>query len=341
MPYSENVDALDGPKIVVIGGGTGLSTMLRGLKKHSYNITAIVTVADDGGGSGDLRNDLGMLPPGDVRNCILALANTEPVMKDLLNYRFKDGRLKGQSFGNLFLAAMNGISINFEDAVQKMSSVLAVRGTVLPVTLDYMELEAVLENGEVIKGESNIPKAALNQNSRIKELRIIPQEADALGDALVAIEDADAIILGPGSLYTSVLPNLLVRDITRAIQYNDCPKIYICNVMTQPGETTDFTVSDHVSEIIKYCGENVVDTVIANIEEINDILVERYNEKNSQIVKLDRKNVEKLGINIVEGNLVEVKYNYIRHDANALSELIIKTIMERQQVKIKEDIERM
>ena len=322
--------AANGKKIVVVGGGTGLSTMLRGLKEHSHNITAIVTVADDGGGSGDLRNDLGMLPPGDVRNCILALANTEPIMKDLLNYRFKDGRLKGQSFGNLFLAAMNGISINFEDAVQKMSSVLAVRGTVLPVTLDYMELEAELENGNIIKGESNIPEEAMKQNSRIKELKIIPEEADALGDALTAIEEAEAIILGPGSLYTSILPNLLVKDITKAIQFANCPKIYICNVMTQPGETTNFTVSDHVSELIKYCGEGIVDTVIANIEEISDELKVRYNDKNSQVVELDREKVEKFGVDIVEGNLVKVNYNYIRHDANALSELIIKTIMERQ-----------
>lgn len=330
MPQSKIDPATDGPKIVVIGGGTGLSTMLRGLKKHSYNITAIVTVADDGGGSGDLRNDLGMLPPGDVRNCILALANTEPVMKDLLNYRFKDGRLKGQSFGNLFLAAMNGISINFEDAVQKMSSVLAVRGTVLPVTLDYMELEAVLENGNVIKGESNIPVAALEQDSKIQELRIIPEEADALGEALVAIEEADAIVLGPGSLYTSILPNLLVKDITKAIQFVDCPKIYICNVMTQPGETTNFSVSDHVGEIIKYCGNDVIDTVIANVEEIDDILKTRYEEKGSQVVKLDKEKVEGMDVQVVEGNLVKVKYNYIRHNHNALSELIIKTIMERQ-----------
>ena len=322
--------AAKGPKIVVVGGGTGLSTMLRGLKEHSHNITAIVTVADDGGGSGDLRNDLGMLPPGDVRNCILALANTEPIMKDLLNYRFKDGRLKGQSFGNLFLAAMNGISINFEDAVQKMSSVLAVRGTVLPVTLDYMELEAELENGNIIKGESNIPEEAIKQNSRIKELKIIPEEADALGDALTAIEEADAIILGPGSLYTSILPNLLVKDITKAIQFTNCPKIYICNVMTQPGETTNFTVSEHISELIKYCGEDIVDTVIANVEGISDELKVRYNDKNSQVVELDKGKVEELGVKIVEGNLVKVNYNYIRHDANALSELIIKTIMERQ-----------
>ena len=155
-------------------------------------------------------------------------------------------------------------------------------------------------------------------------------EADALGDALIAIEEADAIILGPGSLYTSILPNLLVKDITRAIEYAQCPKIYICNVMTQPGETTDFTVSDHVGEIIKYCGNNVIDTVIANVEEIDEVLKNRYEEKGSQVVKLDKEEVENMYVKVVEGNVVKVKYNYIRHNHNALSELIIKTIMERQ-----------
>ena len=304
---------INGPKIVVIGGGTGLSTMLRGLKEENCSITAIVTVGDDGGGSGALREDLGMLPPGDVRNCILALADAEPAIKDLLNYRFKDGRLKGQNFGNLFLAAMNGISINFQDAVQKMSSILAVRGTVLPVTLDYMELEAELENGNIIRGESNIP-----------------EEADAVCEAISAIEEADAIILGPGSLYTSVLPNILVKDIKRALEYSKAPKIYICNVMTQPGETTGFAVSDHIKELIKYGGENAVNTVIANVGIIEDVLIERYKAKNSELVKLDREEVEKMNIEIIEGDIVEVKYNYIRHDAKTLSELIIKTIIEKQ-----------
>ena len=197
-----------GPKIVVIGGGTGLSTMLRGLKYYTSNITAIVTVGDDGGGSGTLREDLGILPPGDIRNCILALADTEPLMEDLLQYRFKDGTLKGQSFGNLFLAAMDGISDNFEDAVQKMSSVLAVTGKVLPVTLDDMQLEAILENGNKVVGESQIPVEALNQKSKIKKLMINPENAEPLKDALDAIKEADAIVIGPGSLYTSIIPNL-------------------------------------------------------------------------------------------------------------------------------------
>jgi 2-phospho-L-lactate transferase/gluconeogenesis factor (CofD/UPF0052 family) len=213
-----------GPKIVVIGGGTGLSTMLRGLKYYTSNITAIVTVGDDGGGSGTLREDLGILPPGDIRNCILALADTEPLMEDLLQYRFKDGTLKGQSFGNLFLAAMDGISDNFEDAVQKMSSVLAVTGKVLPVTLDDMQLEAILENGNKVIGESQIPVEALNQKSKIKKLMINPENAEPLKDALDAIKEADAIVIGPGSLYTSIIPNLLVKKISNSVRKSDAIK---------------------------------------------------------------------------------------------------------------------
>uniref|UniRef100_UPI00058D908E gluconeogenesis factor YvcK family protein n=1 Tax=Clostridium polynesiense TaxID=1325933 RepID=UPI00058D908E len=268
-----------GPRIVVIGGGTGLSTMLRGLKYYTSNVTAIVTVADDGGGSGDLREDLGMLAPGDIRNCILALADTEPLMEELLQYRFKDGRLKNQSFGNLFLAAMDGISDNFEDAVQKMSSVLAVTGKVLPVTLDDMKLKAELSNGSIVEGESVIPEEALEQKSSIKRLMIEPENAQALPDALEAIYDADAIIMGPGSLYTSVLPNLLVKDIANAVKRTKAIRIYVSNIMTQPGETDNFTVADHVKTIYSHIGSGVIDYVVANVEPIEDDLKEKYLKK--------------------------------------------------------------
>ena len=328
----DDVILLKGPKIVVIGGGTGLSTMLRGLKNYTSNITAIVTVGDDGGGSGVLREDLGILPPGDIRNCILALARTEPLMEELLQYRFKDGRLKNQNFGNLFLAAMDGISDNFEDAVQKMSSVLAVKGKVLPVTLEEMVLEAELENGNKVRGESIIGEEVIEQDSRIKKLKIFPEDAKALDDAISAIEDADAIVLGPGSLYTSILPNLLVKDITRSIKKSKALKLYICNIMTQPGETQKFSVSDHIKVIFDHCGRDIIDCVIANEESIHPDLRDKYYAEGSDIVNLDIEELEKLGVDVVKDDLTETQKTYVRHNAQKLAKIIIETVMERKML---------
>lgn len=328
----DDVILLKGPKIVVIGGGTGLSTMLRGLKNYTSNITAIVTVGDDGGGSGVLREDLGILPPGDIRNCILALARTEPLMEELLQYRFKDGRLKNQNFGNLFLAAMDGISDNFEDAVQKMSSVLAVKGKVLPVTLEDMVLEAELENGNKVRGESIIGEEVIEQDSRIKKLKIFPEDAKALDDAISAIEDADAIVLGPGSLYTSILPNLLVKDITRSIKKSKALKLYICNIMTQPGETQKFSVSDHIKVIFDHCGRDIIDCVIANEESIHPDLRDKYYAEGSDIVNLDIGELEKLGVDVVKDDLTETQKTYVRHNAQKLAKIIIETVMERKML---------
>ncbi|MGM9934096.1 YvcK family protein [uncultured Clostridium sp.] len=327
-----------GPKIVVIGGGTGLSTMLRGLKYYTSNITAIVTVGDDGGGSGDLREDLGMLPPGDIRNCILALADTEPLMEDLLQYRFKDGRLKNQSFGNLFLAAMAGISDNFEEAVQKMSSVLAVTGKVIPVTLDNMQLVARLQNGNIVEGESQIPEEALKQNSRIDELMIRPENAKALKEALTAIKEADAIVMGPGSLYTSITSNLLVKDISRAVRKSNGIKIYISNIMTQPGETTGFKVSDHLKVLRKYGGKDIVDYVIVNTGEITDELKEKYNQEGAELVKLDEEDIKSMGIKIVGENLVKINNGTVKHDSDKLAEVLADTIMEKKLLYDKKKI---
>lgn len=321
---------VNGPKVVVIGGGTGLSTMLRGLKPYTDNITAIVTVGDDGGGSGKLRADLGMLPPGDIRNCILALADTEPIMEDLLKYRFTEGTLKGQNFGNLFLAAMAGISENFEDAVQKMSSVLAVTGKVLPVTLDDMKLIAELENGNIIEGESIIPSEALKQNSRIKTLKINPEKAKPLVDALMAIEDADAIIMGPGSLYTSIIPNLLVEDIVESIGRSNAIKIYVSNVMTQPGETDDFTVSDHIKTLMKYSGKDSVQYVIANNGTIPKDIEERYKNEGSKLVQLDYEEIDKLGVEVIETDLVKITKGYVKHDSKHLAQILMTTILDKK-----------
>ena len=239
-------------------------------------------------------------------------------MEDLLQYRFKDGTLKGQSFGNLFLAAMDGISDNFEDAVQKMSSVLAVTGKVLPVTLDDMQLEAILENGNKVIGESQIPVEALNQKSKIKKLMINPENAEPLKDALDAIKEADAIVIGPGSLYTSIIPNLLVKKISNSVRKSDAIKIYVSNIMTQPGETDDFAASDHLRTLINYGGKKCVQYVIANNGIIPEDIESRYLKEGSKLVELDRDKIKSLGVEIVEDNLVKITKGYVKHDSEYL-----------------------
>lgn len=312
-----------GPKIVVIGGGTGLSTMLRGLKAYSSNLTAIVTVADDGGGSGVLRQDLGMLPPGDIRNCILALADTEPVMEKLLEYRFKDGMLKGQSFGNLFLAAMDGISDSFEEAVKKMSDVLAVTGRVLPVTLQDVKLCAELDDGYVVKGESRIGKHNSFHKGRIKNVYLEPLLIKPLKEAIDAILEADMIVLGPGSLYTSIIPNLLVPGIADAIKRSNAIKAYVCNVMTQPGETEDYTVSDHVNAIERHSHRGIIEYCIVNSAKIPQELKKKYHEDGATTVKVDAEILQRKGINVIDDDFVCINNNYIRHDTKRLAKTLI------------------
>jgi uncharacterized cofD-like protein len=319
---------IKGPKIVTIGGGTGLSTMLRGLKAFSSNITAIVTVADDGGGSGVLRQDLGMLPPGDIRNCILALADTEPIMEKLLQYRFPDGMLKGQSFGNLFLAAMDGISTSFEEAVRKMSDVLAVTGRVLPVTLDDIRLCAELEDGYVVCGESKIGKHDTFHKGRIQRVYLEPETAKPLPEVLEAIAEADIIVMGPGSLYTSVIPNLLVEGMFETIRRSNAVKVYVCNVMTQPGETEGYSVSEHIAAIEKHSCNGIVDYCIVNTAEIPEELKQKYQEDGAETVKVDFELLAKVGIKVVGGNFASVKNSYIRHDPGKLAEAVIDLVAE-------------
>ena len=254
-----------GPKIAAIGGGTGLSTMLRGLKKYTDRLTAIVTVADDGGGSGVLRREMGILPPGDVRQCMQALANTEPVMEQLLGYRFPEGQLKGQSFGNLLLAALNGMAGSFEEAVAMMGQVLAISGRVLPVTNADVQLEAVFENGARVVGESHIFNAKKQQDCRIHHVSLVPEHPKALPDALHAISEADLILLGPGSLYTSVIPNLLVDGVADTIRASHAQKFYICNIMTQDGETEGYTAADHLEALQRHGREGIVDLCLATM----------------------------------------------------------------------------
>ena len=325
-----------GPRVVAIGGGTGLSTMLRGLKNHTKNLTAIVTVADDGGGSGMLRQDLGMPPPGDIRHCMEALANAEPLMQQLLTYRFPagSGNLTGQSFGNLILAALNGISGSFDEAVAKMSQVLAITGRVLPVTTANVTLEATFENGTRVLGESKISDFKKAQDCRIRSVRLLPQRPAALPEAVRAIEQAELIILGPGSLYTSVIPNLLVEGISEAVCAARAVKVYVCNIMTQDGETEGMTASDHVKALLDHSGPGLIDLCLCNSAPVRPGLVERYKVEDAVPITVDRAAIEALGVEVVERPLASETLNYARHSFARLSAAVMDIYRERADTRI-------
>lgn len=318
-----------GPRIVVIGGGTGLSVLLRGLKKVSTNISAIVTVADDGGGSGMLRHDYGMLPPGDVRNCILALANEEDMMESLLQYRFGKGRLKGQNMGNLFIAALTDIYGDFELAVDKLHDILRIKGHVIPVTSENITLCARLENGKIIVGESRIPDGVKKFKSPIKDVFLDPPDPPALNSAIDAILSADMIVMGPGSLYSSIIPNLLVGGVTEAISAAGGLKVLVCNVMTQPGETDNYTVTDFAAAVEKYLGKRIIEYLLVNDHECsNDELLPYLKKGMRQMcsTRTDRKKLSDMGIMLVESNMISAEGGVIRHDADRISNILMNLI---------------
>lgn len=320
-----------GPKIVVIGGGTGLAVLLRGLKEYTNNITAIVSVADDGGSSGRLRSQLGMLPPGDIRNCLVALADREVIMEEMFNYRFKQGQdLEGHNLGNLILAAMVDIYGNFEEAIRQTSKVLAIRGKVVPSTLEHLVLRANLEDGSIIVGESNIGKT----KSPIKKINIIPALAKPVEEALEAIDEADAIIFGPGSLYTSIIPNLLVQGIPEAIKASPATKIYVCNVMTQPGETTGYTASQHLQALIDHGGKNIIEYILLNNQPISDSeLRDRYFADNAEQVEVDHSRLARIGVKVVEEEMLD-ENALVRHNPDRLARAIIKLLLSKKGSKL-------
>ncbi len=323
-----------GPRVVALGGGHGLSTMLRGLKSRTRDLTAIVTVADDGGGSGVLRQEMGMPPPGDIRICMQALANVEPVMEQLLAYRFTEGSLTGQAFGNLILAALNGISDSFDQAVERMSQVLAISGRVLPVTNADVQLEATFENGTHVLGESKIFRFKKEQDCRIARVRLLPEHPTALPQTLEAIRRADLILLGPGSLYTSVIPNLLVDGVVEAICASKALKIYVCNIMTQDGETEDMTAGDHVAALLAHGAPGLVDLCLANTAPVREGLLERYETENARPIAVDRARIEKLGVEVVERPLADGSGDFARHDADKLAEAVLELYQERAHTRV-------
>ena len=331
----------NGPKIVAIGGGTGLSMLLKGIKNITNNITAVVTVGDDGGSSGRLRSELGILPPGDIRNCIAALAKDEDLVTKLFQYRFKTGEgLEGHSFGNLFLSALIAITGDMVRAVKESSNVLSIRGVVLPSTLDDMKLVAEMEDGRIIHGESNIPEA----RGRIKRLFTDPAKCTALPEVIRAIREADIIILGPGSLYTSVIPNLLIEEIASEVALAKAKKVYVCNIMTQPGETDGYAVSDHIKALFNHAGsKDIIDTVI-----VNDFILanpaQKYRLSGSFPVLVDYDNIEKLGVNIFTRKLIEDnKEGLVRHSSVRVARAInlwYKTLLRENKISKKKNTEK-
>lgn len=311
-----------GPKIVVIGGGTGLSVMLRGLKEKTYNLTAVVTVADDGGSTGRIRQDLDIIAPGDLRNCLVALADKEGLMEKLFAHRFGgSGGLTGHSFGNLFIAALIEVLGDVEESMDAASKVLRVRGKVIPSSAEKIRLNAEMIDGRVIEGESQIPHA----HGRIKRVFTTPAKPKAVQSALDAIMDADAIVLGPGSLYTSIMPNLCIPDIVAALKKSPAKKIYICNVMTQPGETDDYTVSDHVKAIDRQAGCHLIDFVIANNGKVDPQVLQRYVAHGSHQVMIDKTEVHRTGALLILSDLVN-KENSAIHDTKKLANVLFDLV---------------
>ena len=325
---SERLRLRRGPKIVAIGGGTGLPAVLKGLKEYTYNITAVVTVADDGGSSGKLVRQRHVLPPGDIRNCLVALAEAEPLMSDLFQHRFgkkgseEDPALDGHSFGNLFIAALTDVVGGFDKAVEETGKILSIRGKVVPVSVQPVVLEAQLKDKSVVQGQTNISRSKFP----IERLYLKPRVVKPTPAVLEAIKHADAIIMGPGSLYTSIIPNLLVDGVGEAIAASKASKIYICNTMTQQGETDGFSASDHANAIIRHARQGVVDYVIMNNQEIPEDVLGRYRSERAEPVKCDDDAVRKSGMRPVKARILSFSDGLVRHDSRKLAKLIMKVV---------------
>lgn len=303
-------------KVVVVGGGTGLSTLLRGLKKLPVDITAIVTVADDGGSSGRLREDFDIPPPGDIRNVIAALSDVEPLVEAMFQYRFNHSKdLEGHSLGNLMLAALTDITGDFGNAVREISRVLNIHGKVLPAANQVVTLHAVYEDGTIVTGESKIPLA----DKPIRSVMITPEDVKPLPEALQAIQQADLIVIGPGSLYTSILPNLLVEDIQLAIREASALKVYMCNLMTQAGETNHYNASHHLQAILNHTGPGLIDVVLAADLDLPDYIVNSYSEEDAIPVIVDEEKISSLGVDIIKRDIAVVRHGSVRHNSEKVA----------------------
>ncbi|MCK5706043.1 MAG: YvcK family protein [Candidatus Aureabacteria bacterium] len=307
-----------GPRIVAIGGGTGLSTLLQGLKKITHNLTAVVTVSDDGGSSGILRESYDVLPPGDIRNCLVALADSEPLMRKLFQYRFPEQKpLSGHTVGNLVILALRNILGNFETAIQETSKILAIKGKVVPASLAKIKLIAQNIDGSYTEGEQKITKSI----NKISKIQITPENAQAATEAVEAIKHCDAIVIGPGSLYTSIMPNLLIKGIKDAIINSSSRKIYICNIMTQEGETDHYSACDHIRAIVKHCGAKIFDHVIVQKSYIDAETLKKYQLENAYPVAIDEDAILSEGVKLIPADVINIQ-SVVRHDSEKLSYVI-------------------
>jgi uncharacterized cofD-like protein len=309
--------------VCVIGGGTGLSVLLRGLKTYPVDISAIVTVADDGGSSGRLREELNIPPPGDVRNVLVALSEVEPLVEELFQHRFENGSgLTGHSLGNLLLAGMSSITGDFAQGVQEISRVLNVKGKVIPASNEHITLVAEYMDGTTMRGESKIPGVG----KPIRRIYLDPEYPRPMAEAIYAIEQADLIVLGPGSLYTSIIPNLLVPGMKEALLRSDVTKVYICNVMTQPGETDNYSVSEHIHAIDEHIGAKVVDAVLLNMQSIPEKFAEKYRKEGAFPVEADLEKLREMGLKIIADELLTITQDALRHDAMKVSQRLVSLL---------------
>lgn len=314
---------VNGPRVVVIGGGTGMPVLLRGLKNLPIHLTALVTVADDGGSTGILRHELDIPAPGDIRNVIAALSDAEPMLLKLFQHRFSMGNgLSGHSMGNLLLAAMTSLTGNFYTGIKEISRVLNVKGEILPISNENMTLHAEMADGSIVSGESKIPLA----NKKIKRVFITPEHVRPLPNAIEAIHKADLIVISPGSLYTSILPNLIIPEMDRAIRDAKGKVVYVCNVMTQAGETAGYTASDHIRAICNHIGEGSIDSIVVHNEAISPKVRAFYAEENAEPVYYDIEQLLDMGLQVIEGDIVKYTQNTVRHDTDKIAKLLYSLI---------------
>lgn len=314
--------ATAGPRVVALGGGTGLSTLLSGLKHHTSDLTAIVTVADDGGSSGRLRRDLGVLPPGDIRSCLEALAEDDSILRELFSYRFPEGELAGHSLGNLLLIALSDIAGSFEQAIAATERLLGAGGRVLPATLDQVALEAQMSDGRTIAGQARIT----GSRSSCRSVRLQPEKVQPAAAALAAVTGAELVVIGPGSLFTSLIPNLLIPELAAAVKAQQCRRLFVCNVMTQPGETVGFSAADHLETLQRHAGPDIVDTILVNTAAPPPEIVDAYAREGAQPVAIDEDRLESMGVDVLEADVGFAAGDYFRHDHARLGAAVMSLL---------------